>query len=269
MTGELAQLINLITQYNSGKTESDLYSDNSTYQYCNSLKFVCFKKKFFGGYKEVEIAHKTWEWFEYLNKENFKKLLLVYRPDNSMDSDHKLAGMVGGGGNWFIEAKNSDFSDFWQPRWEVKPNKKDEDNRIWNITYGLSNPNQKHFDHPKYDIIAQREKLKTTLSKIADFAASNENTSGWEKTFNNAKAALETETPNLEYHKDLIPEGSLLKENLQLLIAASKSFVFGGMGSWNDIGWFKDEELTKKYDEISAELYQVMNESIIAAVNRN
>ena len=41
------------------------------------------------------------------------------------------------------------------------------------------------------------------------------------------------------------------------------------MGSWNDIGWFKDEELTKKYDEVSAELYQVMNESIIAAVNEN
>ena len=56
MTGELAQLINLITQYNYGQIESDLYKINSTYQYCNILKFACFKKKFFGGYKEVEIA---------------------------------------------------------------------------------------------------------------------------------------------------------------------------------------------------------------------
>ncbi len=267
MTGELAQLINLITQYNSGKTESDLYNDNSTYQYCNSLKFVCFKKKFFGGYKVVEIGSSSKEWFEYLKKGKIKKLLLVFRPDNSQDSDHKLAGMVGGGGNWFIEAKNAGFSDFWKPRWEMKPNKKDEDKRIWNITYGLNIPNQKHFDHPKYEINYQRDKLRRTLSRIADFAASNENTSGWEKTFNNAKASLEAENPILEYHKDLIPEGSLPKENLQLLIAASKSFVFGGMGSWNDIGWFKDDELTKKYDEVSTELYQVMNESIIAAVN--
>lgn len=267
MTGELAQLINLISHYNYGKIDTDLYNNNSTYQYCNILKFVSFKKKFFGGYKEVEIAGNTKEWFQHLKNGNIEKLFLVFRPDNSMDSDHKLAGMVGGGGNWSIEAKNSTFSNFWQPKWEVKPNKKDDDHRIWNITYGLTIPKQKHFDHPEYDLKIQREKLSRTLSEIAEFAASNENTSGWEKTFNNAKAALDTQSPNLEYHKDLTPDRSLPIENLQLLIAASKSFVFGGMGSWNDIGWFKDEKLTKKYDEVSAELYQVMNESIIAAVN--
>ena len=269
MTGELAQLINLIAQYNYGLIENDLHNNNSTYQYCNTLKFVSFKKKFFGGYKEIEIARSTNNWFQYLQNDKVESLLLVFRPDNSMDSDHKLAGMVGGGGNWFIEAKHSDFSDFWQPKWEVKPNKKDDDNRIWNITYGLTIPKQKHFNHPKYDLKTQREKLYKTLTEIADFAASNENTSGWEKTFNNAKSALEDISPSIEYHKDLIPADSLPLENLQLLIGASKSFVFGGMGSWNDIGWFKDEELTKKYDEVSAELYQVMNESIIAAINEN
>jgi len=267
MTGELAQLINLITQYNSAKTESDLFNDNSTYQYCNILKFVYFKKKFFGGYKEIEIASSTIEWFKFLRKDKVDKLLLVFRSDNSMDSDHKLAGMVGGGGNWFIEAKHSDFSDFWQPKWEVKPNKKENDKRIWNITYGLTIPKQKHFNHPEYDIKTQREKLYNILTEIADFAASNENTNGWEKIFNNAKSALDEINPNIEYHKDLVPSGSLPIENLQLLIAASKSFVFGGMGSWNDIGWFEHEELTKKYDELSAELYRIMNESIIAAVN--
>ena len=75
-----------------------------------------------------------------ISTEKIERLLLVFRPDNSMDLDHKLAGMVGGGGNWFIEAKHSNFSDF--SKWEVKPNKKDNDNRIWNITYGLTIPKQ-------------------------------------------------------------------------------------------------------------------------------
>jgi len=267
MTGELAQIINLITHYNSKIIDSDLYNKNSTYQYCNLLTFVSFKKKFFGGFKEIKIADTTIEWFNYLKNNNCKKLALVFQDDNSMNSDHKLAGMVGGGGNWFIEAKYSGYSDFWQPRWEVKPDKKDDDNRIWNITYGLTIPKTKPFNHPIYNIQEQREKLVSTLTRIADFAVSNENTSGWEKTFNGAKDSLTDDFPTLEYHKDLTPKNSLSKENLQLLISASKSFVFGGMGSWNDIGWFNDENLSKKYDELSAELYKVMNESIIAAVN--
>ncbi|MFY0631210.1 MAG: hypothetical protein JXR05_12570 [Flavobacteriaceae bacterium] len=268
MTGELAQIINLITQYNSGIIESDLYKENSTYQYCNTLNFLYFKKKFFAGHKEVIVASSIQEWFQYLKKENVNKLLLVFRSDNSKLSDHKTAGFIGGGGNWFIEAEKLEFSDFWQSKWEVNPNKEDEeDYRVWNVTYGLTIPNQKHFEHFKYDITNQKDKLRNTLLKISNFATSNENTTGWEKTFNNAIETLENKNPSFDYHKDLIPEGSLPIENLQLLIAATKSFVFGGMGSWNDIGWFENEDLTKKYDEISAELYQVMNESIIAAVN--
>lgn len=267
MTGELAQIINLITHYNYGQIDRDLYINNSIYKSCNSLLFVGFKKKFFGGYKEVEIARSTTKWFQYLLDKKIERLMLVFRPDNSMELDHKFAGMVGGGGNWYIEAKNSNFSDFWKARWEVKSDEKDNDNRIWNTTYGLTAPKQKNFNHPQYDVKTQSEKLYKTLTKIADFASSHDNTRGWEKTFNSAKSALEDEIPSFEYYKDLVPVDSLPIENLILLNAASKSFVFGGMGTWNDIGWFKDEEVEKKYDEVSAELYRVMNESILAAVN--
>ena len=154
MTGELAQIINLITNYNSGKIDNDLYDKNSTYQYCNSLNFIGFKKKFWRGYKEIEIAN---------------------------------------------------------------------------------------------------------------FAVSNKNTKGWEKTFNKAKDSLTSESPNLGYYKDLVPEDSLPKENLQLLVTASKSFVFGGMGSWNDIGWFDDKKITKAYNKLSEKLYRIMTESMIVA----
>jgi hypothetical protein len=275
MDGRLSDLIDLVMLYNAGKTKSDFDSPpKSVYpkkkffgsgykKVATAYKFVCFKKKFFGSsYKKVAIARKTRDWFEYLSEGNFDKLLLVYQSVNSVIPEHKLAGMVGGGGDWFIEARNSDFSDFWQ---EVRC----KNSNAWNVTYGLTIPNQKQFDHPKYDINVQKQKLKTALSKIADFAAANENTSSWEEIFNNAKATLESEITDSEYYQTLSPKGSSLKENLQLLIAAQESWVFGGMGSWNDFSFRDDEELAKKYDEVSAELYQAINESFIVAVNGN
>ncbi len=267
MTGELAQIINLILQYNSNKIDIDLRNENSTYQYCNDIKFVGFKKKLFGGYTELDIAKSTIDWFKYLKQNKCKLLRLVFHTDNSQADDHKLAGFVGGGGSWFIEAVYNDFSDFWQAKWEVKANKKDGDNRIWNVTYGLTIPKAAHHIHPDYDISQQRDSLEKVLTEIAEFAGSNDNTKGWEKTFLSAKESLSEKYPQVDYHKDLIPADSLPSENAQLLIAAAKSFVFGGMGSWNDIGWFRDEKLSKQYDDLSKELYRVMNESIITSIN--
>ena len=267
MTGQLAQIINLIVSYNAGNFDSDFIGDNSTFQYCNSLHFKILKKKFFGGYKEVEAASTPREWFKYLSKKGCSKLRLVFQSDNKLDADHKLAGFVGGGGNWFIEAVYLGYSDYWQARWEVKKEKKDTDNRIWNVTYGLVSTILEPYPHPKIEVIDQKKKINEILIRISEFASSNDSTKDWEKTFNSAREMLDVDNPELSYHKDMVPSGALTKDRLQLLIAASSSFVFGGMGSWNDIGWFDDDITTKKYDELSAQLYKIMNESFVVAVN--
>lgn len=269
MTGEVAQLISLITHYNFEKKNSkiDLFTANTTFQHCNELSFVIFRKTLFGAFKERSVASTTSDWFAHLKHKKIHTLNLVFQFDDSLAEDHQLAGMVGGGGNWFIEAKNDDFSDYWRPKWAVNPNRKEEDERIWDVTYGLTKPKGDHAEHPVYDIGKQRETLSNILTGIADFARANKATASWEKTFLAAKAALTEPVPEKASYQDMMAEGALPDANVQLLIAASQSFVFGGVGSWNDIGKFENEESAKKYDELSAVLYQVMNESIIAAVN--
>jgi beta-lactamase superfamily II metal-dependent hydrolase len=80
---------------------------------------------------------------------------------------------------------------------------------------------------------------------------------------------LNSEKPEVDfYHNDLISIENYDLQNRQLLLSASKAFVFGGMGSWNDMG-FENEETNKKYNELSTELYNTMNQAIVCAINND
>jgi predicted butyrate kinase (DUF1464 family) len=52
----------------------------------------------------------------------------------------------------------------------------------------------------------------------------------------------------------------------QLLFSAGNAWVFGGMGSWNDLG-FDNKEDNETYDRLSEQLYSNINEAIIASTN--
>ena len=49
-------------------------------------------------------------------------------------------------------------------------------------------------------------------------------------------------------------------------MSASKALVFGGMGSWNDM-WFEKEEKEKIYTELSKELYEMIMKGIESSIN--
>ncbi len=50
-----------------------------------------------------------------------------------------------------------------------------------------------------------------------------------------------------------------------MLAACQKAWVFGGMGSWNDMGF--DGEDQKDYVRLSEALFQALNAAIVAAAN--
>ncbi|WP_288942563.1 hypothetical protein [uncultured Alistipes sp.] len=63
--------------------------------------------------------------------------------------------------------------------------------------------------------------------------------------------------------RDILPKNNYSIDALQLLFAAFSSFVFGGMGSWND-GVAKNH---KKHKELSKILYEDIVDAIVSAVN--
>jgi len=68
------------------------------------------------------------------------------------------------------------------------------------------------------------------------------------------------------YHPDMFPPTAYGRPARRLLAMATRADVFGGMGSWNDLG-FEPGEATREYEEISAELYATVAAAFVAAVN--
>jgi hypothetical protein len=65
------------------------------------------------------------------------------------------------------------------------------------------------------------------------------------------------------YHKALCPDGSLSDLAASMLKAAQAAWVFGGMGSWNDMGF--DGDVQMEYGRLSDSLFNLLNEAIEAA----
>ena len=271
MTGTLAQLITLTSYGNdylmNGKLPTGFYPNNTTFKFCNKVDFRKFKKSFFSSNsKETVVAEDPSLWFNYLKNDGCKKLRLYFQSsaDQKLAKDHKLAGMVGGGGTWVIEAIYEKYSNGWVNRWEVtKPN--DPESNIWTVNYILAVKKFPILDL-QYDQKIIKEKLKQTLFEIENFARAHD-LNDWSKIFENARAVLNTQNPNDQYyHKDLIPVDNYSTISKQILFSAGSAWVFGGMGSWNDLGFenAKDGEL---YDNLSEQLYSNINEAIISAIN--
>lgn len=271
MTGILSQIIALTTFGNdflkNGKIPTDFNSTNTTFQFCNRVDFREFKKQFFSSKpKEKIVAENPTKWFEYLKADGCKHLRLYfeYSKDQSFAKDHKLAGLVGGGGTWLIEAVYDNYSNYWANRWEVT-NQNAADNKIWTVNYGMTVAKQ-HTSNLQIDNEKTKNELRQTLTEIADFAF-RQNLQNWGEKFDKAKLILDSSSPEENYyHKDLIPLDNYSLTAKQILFSAGSSWVFGGMGSWNDL-WFDSKEDEKTYDRLSEQLYSNINKAIIAATN--
>ncbi|MCW4468556.1 hypothetical protein OGH69_06255 [Flavobacterium sp. MFBS3-15] len=271
MTGTLAQIIALVSYGNAYLEKGEIgesFSDtNSTFTFCNKVDFRTFTKGFLSKTpKEEVVADNPEEWFAYMKQSGCRKLALYYQSseDQGLAKDHQLAGFIGGGGTWYIEAVYDKYSNYWASRWEVT-RKGAEDNRIWSVSYGMVSGKQ-----ATHDLLIDREitkeKLGETLEDIAAFAKSRE-LGNWAAIFERATAALDSPVPGESYyHKDLFPEGHYDLLSQQLLSGAGSAWVFGGMGSWNDLGFDNDED-NHRYNALSGKLYSMINMSIVAGVN--
>ncbi len=260
MTGTLAQII-AITSFGNEYLKSgnliNFYPQNSTFQHCD---FVDFRE--LNNEKEFIIAKNPIEWFKDLKSKKCLKIRLFHQ--SVKQDDYRYAGFTGGGGDWFIETIFSNYSDLWKSRWDYD---KKKDKKPWQVTYGKVYENQSIINQ-QLDISQTRERLKICLEKITEFAF-QETTENWGNIFEKAYNTLSSKKPKSDfYHTDLMYWENYDLQNQQLLMSASKAFVFGGMGSWNDV-WFEKKEIYDIHNKLSTELYQTMIQSIVCAINRD
>lgn len=271
MTGVLAQLVTL-TGYGNAflkheKTPPGFDSGNSAFQFCNKIDFREFEKQFFFSKpREKVVAERPTEWFAYLRAGRCKHLRLYFEhsKDQRFAKEHKLAGFVGGGGTWLIECVYDGFSNYWANRWTVT-DQNATDNKIWTVNYGSIGVRQST-RNLQVDNENIKSRLGVTLAEIAGFAFKHD-LQGWGDQFAKAKSTLDSALPAENYyHKDLIPLDNYSSIAKQILFSAGSAWVFGGMGSWNDLG-FANKEDNETYERLSEQLYSDINKAIIGAIN--
>ena len=269
MQGPIAQIIaltlygNAIAKGYSVNIEK-FFPSNSTFSFCEYVKFVDLIKVN-GKLEEVLFAANPNDWLMKLKREGVIALRLIYGPSGDKNiSDRMSVGFVGGGGRWLIETIRPKGSDFWEARWVVG-NKDHPEKLIWQVTYGRIATRQKTSLLKARQISQIKEDLAKTLRQISAFAQKH-NLDGFAGAFEKGYVALYSKTPYSDvYHKDISPDDLLSLEANQLLATSQAAWVFGGMGSWNDLGF--DGKDQHEYERLSDKLYQLLNESYIVAVN--
>lgn len=207
------------------------------------------------------------DWFISLKFRGVKQVKLFYQSFAKPNTpEYMTAGFVGGGGVWMVETVLEDRSEFWYSKWEVNEDKRQLGaDRVWDVIYRLAPIHE--LASTKYDVTVQSIALASVLEELVTFCKQEE-LSNWEAIFSGAKSVLENKKPSsAAYLKDMIVEGGYTDEALALMEAADRAYVFGGMGSWNDVGQLSDDAQEQKYKELSAQLYAVLNQSILAFTN--
>ncbi|MFL6689615.1 MAG: hypothetical protein ACJ8IR_05430 [Alphaproteobacteria bacterium] len=265
MNGTIAQLVALTCHANAALNDIDIsfWPGNSTCKFCRTINFVTLKKSLLQNTREIEVASNPNAWFEYLRnrKASGASILFLAKNDPAI-SDRQTAGFVGGGGYWSTVTHGpTEKSDSWMARWSVT-NRNDPQRKIWSVNYGLVSQSI-HMPPQKYDLPTEIATLESRLLEIKEFAKRN-NLDFFKARFQRALDCLHGNAEP-EYHRDLAPPNFPSDDASLLLKATQPAWVFGGMGSWNDMWFVGAEQL--EYERVSDNLFQSVNRCIVAAVN--
>jgi hypothetical protein len=112
--------------------------------------------------------------------------------------------------------------------------------------------------HTSYTIVEVRRELQQALVDISSFAKKHDDTKEWVSYFQRALDALDAEVDVRTI--EAFPAGCFTRDAEQLMAASRHAFVFGGMGSWNDVLFGAADEIQKEYND-------AICRAIVAAVN--
>jgi hypothetical protein len=245
-----------------GYSRQNFWPASTVFKFCKAVRFVALSGEATRPTESL-FAEDPGQWISRLRDEGATSLRLHDIPRNDPRiSDRMSVGFVGGGGRWLIETRRAQASDLWEAQWQVM-NKDDPDQKIWGVTYFRTSHGGAHIPTQPRNLATLRDDLSIVLAKIEAFAI-RQKLEHFAGVFRNAAGKLSSDHPLSEtYHSDLAPTAAMPLEAKRILGAVQTAWVFGGMGSWNDVGFDGDKE----YDALSGQLFLLLNQALCSAVN--
>jgi hypothetical protein len=175
--------------------------------------------------------------------------------------DHNAVAFAGGG-TWSLLATSATGIEVWKPRW-LLGDRNAPDQKIWDIELHAVQQDDP-MEPPQPDIADATDALVRELTSIRAFS-SEQQLDFWTEQFDAALAARDAADPVVPFAEDVFPDSHPVAAR-RLAAMAAHAWVFGGMGSWNDLG-FEAPEVTSRYDELSRSLYAAVLHAMVAATN--
>lgn len=259
ITKEITQLTSLVTYANvilqGGVLDFDL--ERSITEYCHGCEFIMQPPEQIAGSMRVNFTNPI-KWFNHLKDKEAKQVKLHYRTSYQFGiPDHITVAFVGGGSHWFIEVMYRERSDLYSSGQRGT-------NQPWKTQFIRLQRGLELIEDSSTSVDEGRDRLNKVLENLVSFCSKFEYTQHWAENFRQSKQTL-TEYEPIE-SDDFIPHGFYSKEARQLLETAYGSWVFGGMGSWNDLAFSGDDH--ELYSSLSLELYDAICNGIVSCVNQ-
>jgi hypothetical protein len=263
VNGELAQLVALVSHARSALSGEvfALAPSNSTLRYVAALTFEAERRGLFRGPVYESVAASASEWYEHLVRTGCRAVQLVVGMPSGALPEH-IASAFAGGGRWGAATAHASKHNLWRADWRVGDRNAAVNDKIWLVHY-------REFGFVPTsagDSIAAASARLTEVLRAADDFARDAELDFWRDLFLSARQKLEDAPTTFEYHPDMLPRTGYRLEARKLLSSCERAWVFGGMGSWNDLG-FAERELQERYDALTPTLYDAVLNGITAAVN--
>lgn len=265
MNAELAQVAALVAHAKVALALSDpgafLTVQNSTFKFVHAVSFEREQRRLLRSTRVVSVGASPSDWYRYLASCGASQVELALWSSPGELPDHVAAGFSGGG-SWGIRTRGPRRTSLWRGLWE--PDRRDDpSNRIWSVVYrefSDSGP-----PGPSPPIREASEGLCRLLGQ-AEQLARDADLSMWAEWFGVALQRASASHAVFDYHPDILPPTGYAEAARVLLSACEKAWAFGGMGSWNDVG-FEDPDLEARYRDVTPKLYSAVLVGIAASVN--
>jgi hypothetical protein len=177
-------------------------------------------------------------------------------------SDRMLAGMVGGGQRWLIEAVGESDSELWEG-FERIGDREEPNRKIWLWTFirqGKAPRTAMDADVSGLGLDDAVAHFRQALTDVEAYART-ESYDNFAEIFREALSELDRAAEGTAADWGDARYTGFDPRRLSIMSAASRASVFGGMGSWNDLGG------GEAYDKVSEALYSTLNDCIMALAN--
>jgi hypothetical protein len=265
MQTSILQVLVLVARANyalAGQDLGDFYLKESVFQGAKRINFVDLSADRLGNWIETPWADNPAQWIERLKEigASGTRVLRLSQPTPGL-ADRLAVALAGGGGRWMIEVEHSQGFDYWESRWDVVDGMKQ-------VTYGrVLRNHQRVVTKPPFEEPLTIRNLSDWLTQIllalAEIAEQQQ-LKHFAQIFREASLILTDPNTGFDH---VMTYPSQVKESADRLLAAClKAWVFGGMGSWNDVVF--DENLAERAESLSDDLFAFLCLSLVEGINQ-